>query len=110
MKKDNEIYTQCRHEFNHLRVLVQNILILDIPIVEDHFGPDRIFMDEVKPSSGNVGNNMLLELPSELWGQARSIQVESAESKEIVPHLVSSSNADYYIAKDFTEYRQHYAQ
>jgi len=39
---------------------------------------------------------MLLELPSGIWGQARSIQVESAESKEIVPHLVSSSNADYY--------------
>ena len=64
MNKDNEIYTQCRHELNHLRVLVQNILILGIPIVEDHFGPDRIFMDEVKPSSGKVGNNMLLELPS----------------------------------------------
>jgi len=110
MKKDNEIYTQCRHELNHLRVLVQNILILNIPIVEDHFGPDRIFMDEVKPSSGKVGNIMLLELPSGIWGQARSIQVESAESKEIVPQVVSSSNADYYIAKDFTEYRQHYAQ
>jgi hypothetical protein len=69
MKKDNEIYTQCRHELNHLRVLVQNILILDIPIVEDHFGPDRIFMDEVMPSSGKVGNNMLLELPSESGGK-----------------------------------------
>ena len=53
---------------------------------------------------------MLLELPSGIWGQARSIQVESAESKEIVPQVVSSSNADYYIAKDFKEYRQHYAQ
>ena len=95
MKKDNEIYTQCRHELNHLRVLVQNILILDIPIVEDHFGPDRIFMDEVKPSSGKVGNIMLLELPSGIWGHARSIQVESAESKEIVPQLVSSSKEDF---------------
>ena len=110
MKKVNKIYTQCRHELNHLRVLVQNISILDIPIVEDHFGPDRIFMDEVMPSSGKVGNNMLLELPSGICGQARSIQVESAESKEIVPQVVSSSNADYYIAKDFTEYRQHNAQ
>jgi hypothetical protein len=36
--------------------------------------------------------------------------VESAESKEIVPQVVSSSNADYYIAKDFTEYRQHFTQ
>jgi len=106
MEKDNDVYTQCRHELNHLRVLVQNILILDIPIVEDHFGPDRIFMDEVKPSSGKVGNIMLLELPSGIWGQARSIQVESAKSKEIAPQLVSSSNADYYIAKDFTEYHQ----
>ena len=53
---------------------------------------------------------MLLELPSGIWGQARSIQVESAESKEIVPQVVSSSNADFYIAKDFTEYRQHFTQ
>ena len=95
MKKDNEIYTQCRHELNHLRVLVQNILILDIPIVEDHFGPDRIFMDEVMPSSGKDGNNMLLELPSGIWGQARSIQMESAESKEIVSQLVFSSKEDF---------------
>ena len=110
MKKDNEIYTQCRHELNHLRVLVQNILILDIPIVEDHFGPDRIFMDEVMPSSGKVGNNNAAGASLRIWGQARSVQMESAESKEIVSQLVSSSNADYYIAKDFTEYHQHYAQ
>ena len=95
MKKDNEIYTQCRHELNHLRALVQHILILDIPIVEDHFGPDRIFMDEVMPSSGKDGNNMLLELPSGIWGQARSIQMESAESKEIVSQLVFYSKEDF---------------
>ena len=109
MKRDNEIYTQCRHELNHLRALVQSILILGIP-VKDHFGPDEIFMDQVKPSSTRVFHSPLAKIPSGLWGQARSIQVESAESNQMVPQLVPSSSADYYIAKEFEDYRQLLAQ
>ena len=110
MNKDNEIYTQCRHELNnHLRALVQNILILGIPIVEDHFGPDRIFIDsdKVKPSSGKVCNSILLELPSEFGGKHDQFKWNLRSPKKLfLIWFLLPTRIMIIIAEDFTEYRQ----
>jgi hypothetical protein len=109
MKKDNEIYTKCRHELNHLRGLVQNVLNLGVP-VNEHFGLDEIFMDKVQPSSTKPFKNSLAQVPPGTWGKMRSIQVESQETTHLLPQLVSSSNADYYVTKEYAAYRQELGQ
>jgi hypothetical protein len=109
MKKDNEIYTKCRHELNHLRGLVQNVLNLGVP-VNDHFGLDEIFMDKVQPSSTRPFKNSLAQVPPGTWGKMRSIQVESQETTHLLPRLVSSSNTDYYVTKEYAAYRQELGQ
>ena len=109
MKRDHETYTQCRHEINHLRGLVQSIMILGVP-VKDHFGPSEIFMDNVRSSTTKIFSSPLANIPPGLWGQARSIEVELPESNQLVPQLVPSSSSDYYIAKEYADYRKSYAE
>jgi hypothetical protein len=109
MKEDNDIYIKCRHELNHLRGLVQNVLNLGVP-VNEHFGLDEIFMDKVRPSSTKPFSNPLAQIPPGTWGKMRSIQVESQETNHLHPQLVSSSNADYYVTKEYAAYRQQLGQ
>jgi len=108
LKRENEVFIHGKHELNHLRGLVQSMMILGIPI-KDHFGPDEIFMDKVKPSTIKLFNSPLQIIPPGTWGHMRSIQVESTESSEMTPQLVSSSNEDYYVVRDYANYRQELA-
>jgi hypothetical protein len=109
LKKENEAFVHGKHELNNLRALVVNVTNLGVPVT-DHFGPDQIFMDDVKPSAQAKPfiNNLTL-VPSGTWGQMRSIQVESP-SGALTSEFVSSSSADYYIAKEYAEYRKALAQ
>ena len=108
-KKEHEAFVHGKHELNYLRALVVNVTNLGVPVT-DHFGPDQIFMDRIKPSPTKAFNSPLAKVPSGAWGNIRSIQVDSAESKEIVPQLVSSTTENYYIATAFSDYRQLFAQ
>jgi hypothetical protein len=105
IKQDYEHFLHGKHELNVLRTLVLTMSNLGVP-VNDHFGPDQVFMDHVKPSATKAFNSPLANIPSGAWGSMRTIQVESTGSTDLVPQLISSSMENYYVTNAFAEYRQ----
>ena len=106
-KKEHNCFTHRNHELNRLRLAVDSLMNLGVP-VQDLLAPENMdLLLQMEPSAApRPFNNPLAKTPG-VWGQMRVITpLDSSDP----PALWSGAAGDYYITQAFTDYRLAFAK
>ena len=106
-KKEHNFFTHRTHELNKLRAAVDSLANLGVP-VNDLLAPENVeLLLQMEPSADpKPFNNPLARHPSGAWKKMRALTpLDSTEATTLL-----SAQGDYFITRDFTEYRQAFAK
>jgi hypothetical protein len=103
-KKEQKLFTTRVHELNKLRAAVDVLMNLGVPI-KDMLAPEHVeLLLDMEPSQNpSAFVNPLAKTPPGAWGGMRLLA--HLDSSDPSPALYSTAGAEYFITREFSEYR-----